>query len=221
MSDPVFGREPVTLDSTSVAHTVPALSPESLHTRLRVHAAGLNTPLTLTELAQLHGSSMQGTLLVVLAAPCALPIPGLGNVLGAALMGLALATWRGSDCTSLPARVAGLALPAHWARRVLGALARFHDMASRWTRPRLVHLAVLRGRSWASAKVGLMGGLIFLPIPFGNVLPALAVVLLGMGLVYRDGLVVVLAAAVGLLASVYSMALGVGAWKWLLAPLLA
>jgi hypothetical protein len=36
-----------------------------------------------------------------------------------------------------------------------------------------------------------MAFIIVLPIPFGNVLPALALVLIGLGLVFRDGVAVV------------------------------
>ena len=48
--------------------------------------------------------------------------------------------------------------------------------------------------------VALMALLIFLPIPFGNVLPALALSILGVGLMFRDGAVVLLALVVASLA---------------------
>jgi hypothetical protein len=65
-----------------------------------------------------------------------------------------------------------------------------------------------------------MGALIFLPIPLGNVLPALALVLLGLGLAFRDGLAVLLATALAGAAVVYTAALGMVAWAWGLAPLM-
>jgi hypothetical protein len=68
--------------------------------------------------------------------------------------------------------------------------------------------------------VALMGALIFLPIPLGNVLPAIAVVLLGLGLVFRDGIAVLAGAATGLAAIGYTMALAFGAWAWIGQPLL-
>jgi hypothetical protein len=72
-----------------------------------------------------------------------------------------------------------------------------------------------------SIKVGVMGVLIFLPIPFGNVLPALSLVLLGLGLAFRDGVAVVLSAGVSALAVAYTTALGVLAWVWGVEPLMA
>ena len=63
---------------------------DTLSHRLRAAAARLGgEPVKLTELAELYGSAAQGTLLVLLATPCLLPVPGVGNVMGAALIALA------------------------------------------------------------------------------------------------------------------------------------
>ena len=43
--------------------------------------------------------------------------------------------------------------------------------------------------------LGLMAFIVVMPIPFGNVLPALALMLIGLGLVFRDGVAVVLEVA--------------------------
>lgn len=54
-----------------------------LHERLRDAAAALDGErVALSTLADLHGPAAQGTLLVLLAAPCMLPMPGVGGVLG-------------------------------------------------------------------------------------------------------------------------------------------
>jgi hypothetical protein len=81
----------------------------ALHRRLAHHAAELDDqPITLGALAQAHGPALPGSLLVLVAAPCALPIPGIGNVLGVTMMVMALAMWRGEDWAVLPSRVARL-----------------------------------------------------------------------------------------------------------------
>ena len=193
---------------------------QHLHDRLREAADALTgEPVALSHLAAVHGPAARGTLLVLLSVPCVLPVPGVGNVLGIGLLLLALAMWRGQACHQLPARVAGWRLSAHWAQRVLGLLSGFYRLAARWSRERLPHL-VDGHQPWLAPKVGLMGALIFLPIPFGNVLPALALSLLGLGLVFRDGLAVLLALLAGGAAVAYTAGLGVLAWHWGLAPLL-
>lgn len=194
---------------------------QPLHHRLRDAAARLGTePVALSELAEAHGQAARGTLMVLLATPCLLPVPGIGNVMGVALLVLAGAMWRGEQVGPLPRRVAEMQLSAAWARRVLGQLANFYALAGRCSRQRWIPLALPGPRSWMSVKVGLMGALIFLPIPLGNVLPALALVLLGLGLAFRDGLAVLLATAVAGAAVVYTAALGMVAWAWGLAPLM-
>lgn len=192
----------------------------ALHRRLEHHAAKLDDqPITLGALAQAHGPTLPGSLLVLVSAPCALPIPGIGNVLGVTMMVMALAMWRGEDWAVLPSRVARLEISARAARRVLLLLAHVYRLAGRWSRERLCHLTVLQRRTWVAPKVALMGVVIFLPLPFGNVLPALAIVVLGVGIAFRDGLAVVTAAGLALASVAYAAAMAAGAWAWIVEPL--
>jgi len=65
-----------------------------------------------------------------------------------------------------------------------------------------------------AAVVGLMACIVLLPIPFGNVLPALALVLVGLGLVFRDGLAVALGLVGAGLALFATTGLMLMAWAW-------
>lgn len=193
--------------------------------RLRQAAAGLGAgPVTLAQLAALQGPAALGSLLLLLAAPCVLPVPGVGNVMGLALMMLALPMWRGERIGALPAGVAGFQMPARWARRALLLMAGLYALADRITRGgrrRPQGMAPQPGpRPWLAAHVALMGGLIFLPLPLGNVLPALSLALLGLALALHDRLLMTGALGVGLLAWAYTAALGLAVWAWGLAPVL-
>lgn len=194
----------------------------SLHERLQRHAAELRDgpAVTLGELAHVHGPTLPGSLLVLVSAPCALPIPGVGNVLGVTMVLMALTMWRGSDWTVLPARVSRLQLSATMARRVLLMLAAVYRLAARCSRQRLSGLTELRRRTWLAPKLALMGVVIFLPLPFGNVLPALAVTVLGVGVACRDGLAVLCAAVLAIASVAYAAAVAASAWAWLVAPLI-
>lgn len=184
------------------------------------HLAGDEGRITLARIAALHGSALQGSMLVLLAVPCLLPIPGIGNVMGTALMLLSLAMWRHQDSEHLLRRVGTFALSAAWGRRVLGLLARCHELFERWSRQRLVHLAAPSARFWTAPLVGLLGVIIFLPVPLGNVLPACSLLSLGCGLAVRDGLAMLLGAALGVGSTAYAAALALGAWAWIVRPLL-
>jgi hypothetical protein len=189
--------------------------------RLRDAAAALTGErVALAHMADAHGPAVQGTLLVLLAAPCVLPVAGVGTVLGIGIALTALQLWRGQACELLSGRVARLEMPLPWARRVLTLLAGFYGLAERHTRQRLTALTLTPPRSWLALIVATMALLIVLPIPFGNVLPAASLILLGLGLVFRDGLAVLLGVGMAVLALLFTLALVLLAWHWGLDALL-
>lgn len=116
--------------------------------RLRQAAADLpSEPVSLQSLAQAHGPATHGSLLLLMAAPCRLPVPGVGTVFGVGLAALAIAMWRGQAEEHLPGRVARLELPRHWAQRVLVLLAATYAAAGHLARARLTGLASAGRRS--------------------------------------------------------------------------
>ena len=183
--------------------------------RLREAAAALPAErVSMQTMAQAHGPEAHGTLLLLMAVPCLLPVPGVGTVLGLGMAALAVTMWQGQSAVSLPRRVARIELSRHWAQRVLGLLASTYAMAGRYARARLLHLASAGRRSWTAAAVGLMSIIVVLPIPFGNLLPALAMMLIGLGLVFRDGVAVVLGLVMAGLALLVTAGLVLMAWVW-------
>jgi hypothetical protein len=197
----------------SVAADGPVVD-EPLHERLRQMADELGSePVTLAALTAAHGAAVQGALLVLLAVPCSLPLPGTGTVLSLGLAAMAALLWRGPDAVCLPERVSRFALSPAAARRVLNALAWVYDWSARLLRHRWAWWTHAGHRHWMAVLVAVMAVLIFLPIPFGNVLPSAALVSLGLGLVFRDGLAVLLGAATGVGATAVFGWLGWLAWQ--------
>jgi hypothetical protein len=185
--------------------------------RLRRAAVSLGDErVSMQTLAQAHGPAAQGTWLLMMAVPCLLPVPGVGTVLGLGLLALAVTMWRGQTADALPGRVAGLEMSPVWARRVLKLLASAYALAGRWARERLCPIAQAERSAWLAATVGLMAVLLVLPIPFGNVLPALALMLLGLGLVFRDGLVVALGLGAAVAAVGVTAGMALLAWQWVM-----
>jgi len=183
--------------------------------RLRDAAAAIRDErVSMREMAHAHGPDAHGTLLLLLAMPCLLPVPGVGTVLGLGMTALAVAMWRGHGTPCLPQRVAELELPRHWAQRVLIGLASAYALAGRHARARLSHIATTGRRSATSLAVGLMAVIVVLPIPFGNVLPAVALVLIGLGLVFRDGVAVVFGLLMSGVAVMATAGLLLLAWIW-------
>lgn len=183
--------------------------------RLRDAAAAIQEErVSMRAMAQAHGPEAHGTLLLLLAMPCLLPVPGVGAVLGLGMAALAVAMWRGHCAPFLPQRVAELELPRHWAQRVLVGLASAYVLAGRHARARLSHLAVSGRRSATALAVGLMAAIIVMPIPFGNLLPAVALVFIWLGLVFRDGVAVILGLLMSGVALVATTGVLLMAWVW-------
>ena len=78
-------------------------------------------------------------------------------------------------------------------------------MRPRW--PALVHP---RLRLWWGLWIALMAGIIFLPLPFGNVLPSLSLIALSLGWMFRDGLALLVSGAIGAGAIAYLVTLWQG-----------
>ncbi len=186
---------------------------QELAGRLRDAAGELPPgPVSLGTLAEAHGGAWQASLLLLMSAPCLLPIPGVGTVLSLGLALLGLLLWRPPQ-TELPARIARLALPREGAARSLSLLARCYELTHRVSRPRLAALAGPAARWWLAPLTLAMAGLIFLPIPFGNLLPALTLMLAGLALAARDGLLMLGALGLGAGALASSAALVLLGWQ--------
>lgn len=167
--------------------------------------AGLR--LSLADLLHMHGEASGPVVLMLLAVLATLPVAGAGMVLSLGLFLMAWAWVQGREHTPLPDRLGRLTLNATWSRRCLHGLAWMYEQADRWMRPRCTQLCHARFRAPWGAWIGLMAALIFIPLPLGNVLPAISLVLLALGWMFRDGLALVAAVFAGVAAVAYAASL--------------
>ena len=187
--------------------------------RLREAGAALEGEhATLRDVLEAHGGGSASSqraacsLVLMLAVACALPIPGVGTLLGLALMSVAWAMWRHGE-VALPERAAALPLPRRRACQLLSTLAHVYEQASRVSRQRLTAMVDTRAERCVIAVIALMALLIVLPIPFGNVLPAIAVALFGLALALRDGALVLAGGVVAGAACMVPVGMAWGAWQ--------
>lgn len=198
---------------------------ESQASRLRSAAAALEgQTMSLQQLFRLHGRAGPGALLVVLSVPCMLPIPGAGMFLSMGMVMVAWMIWRYYPRLVMPRKVGRMQLSATMARRALHTLAWMYDQASRVMRVRMAWWLQPLHRIWLAPLVALLALVIFLPIPFGNVLPAAVLMLIGLGLVFEDGLAILIGVVLGvtLLAVLIALASGMTHWAselWMVWPL--
>jgi len=173
------------------------------HLRARAAQASDACRLTLAELLTLPDSQSLPSVLLLSAALTMLPVAGAGTVLSFLLWWVAWAWWRGHDRLNVPPRALALSLSPRWSRRCLHGLAWVFEQADRCLRPRWAWWTHQRTQPWWALWVSLMAALIFLPLPLGNVLPALSLMLVALGWMFRDGLALALAGATGVAALAY------------------
>ena len=77
--------------------------------------------------------------------------------------------------------------------RIVPRLVRIEGMIQ----PRLLPLTGALGQRLIGAAGLVLAAIVFLPVPFGNALPGIALVLMAVGLLSRDGLAVVLGGLIG------------------------
>ena len=188
----------------------------SMALHLRSAAATLEAErISLGHLLEVHGPAAHGSLLLLLAVLSLLPVPGAGTALGLGLVALSVAMCRGNCAATLPRRVCDLQMSRAWGQRVLCSLAVVYETAARVARPRLQALVPGPSHTVLWAAVAAMAVLLALPIPFGNFLPAVTLILLALGIVFSDGLVVVAGYAASVLTGALFAALAIGAAGWL------
>ncbi len=144
--------------------------------------------IAVADLLDALGDRALAALLFVFALPNVLPMPpGTSAILGAPLLFLAvqmafnMRAW-------LPAVIAQRSMARSDFLTMVERVSPWLERAEKLMKPRLTPLAVGGMESVVGAVCLLMSLAVFLPIPLGNMLPALAICLLAMGILERDGL---------------------------------
>lgn len=169
----------------------------------------------LGDVADALGDRAYGLLLLIFAFPNIFPhpIPGLSALLGIPLV--------------LVAAQLLIGLPKPWFPKMLGdrsmARADFVRMAEtiipwiermeRFLRPRILFLSDRPTERMLAALCLVLATALALPIPLGNILPALAVSLIALGLVERDGVAIIAGVVVGAVSMIVVAAVVVAAFK--------
>jgi hypothetical protein len=161
-------------------------------------------------------------LVLFLAAPFPIPnIPGLSVPFGfaIALIGWAFMLRRRPW---LPPFVMRTTLEYSTLQRIIPFIARFMERVERWTKPRMKWL-VTGPVNVSLLGLGTVSGGFFLalplPIPLTNGPPALSIIFLVIGMLCRDGVMVIIGYVLGILAWAYLglwIYFGSYLWEWFL-----
>lgn len=200
----------------------PQAHPLPLSERLRQIAdeAGPDR-ITLSNLAQQLHSRVWGGLLVILAAINVIPLPpGTNTVLAIPLVLISAQMAFGRASPWFPARIDRRGVTRAELQKLISKIGSFESRVERIFKPRLGQLtapAATRAIGLVCVLLSVVAGL---PILMIHNAPAVALLLFGFALIYRDGVLVILGAVTAVLALLFDAALviwGVAAVRYALA----
>lgn len=146
-----------------------------------------NERISIGDLLKALGDRAIGALLFIFAFPNVLPMPpGTSAVLGAPLVFLAaqlafnLKPW-------LPSIIAKRSMSRDDFQTLIGRIGPWLERAEKLLRPRASGLALPPMEYVVGLICLLLAVVVVLPIPLGNIMPALAISMLALGVLERDG----------------------------------
>lgn len=142
----------------------------------------------------MFGDRAFGALIFLFAAPNILPVPvpGISAITGLPLMVLTLQMMTGQRVPWLPNWIRERSFERHDFARMVARIEPWLLRLERYLRPRLIGLLRPRVEQATGALMLLLSVVLFLPIPLGNMLPGLALSLMALAILERDGLVFLL-----------------------------
>lgn len=171
-------------------------------TLLRLAHEGGSDRVSIGDLLAALGDRAVGALMFVFAVPNVMPVPpGVSAVLGAPLIFLGAQLMLGIK-PWLPRAIANRSLARSDLQALVRRIAPWLARAEKLLRPRWQWLTRPPVENLIGLLCLVLAVVLSLPIPLGNTLPALAISLLALGVLERDGLWV----GVGALAAAFALA---------------
>lgn len=199
-----------------------ATAPRTSHLLQDFAAGRSEAPVTVREIADVLGERSFGLVLVVLALPAWIPVlpPGVPSLFGLAIATVACQMLLGRAAPWLPGFVAQRGLPAERFARLVERAAPWLRRIEAVCRPRLGRLLASAGTRLVALWILVLALVICVPFPMTNSGPALSIAVIALGIIGRDGLVVLAGAVLGMLSLAVAVAFWGGAFvalQWLIA----
>jgi hypothetical protein len=173
--------------------------PRRLSELFALMAAEATGPITVAAIRDALGDRSFAALLVFFASFNLLPLPpGASIIFGAPLVIVSIQMVFGSRTAWLPKIIMEKSLDAERFRQIASKLIPRLEQLERWIRPRYWPFWRRQGDRVIGAIALVLAIAVVLPVPFGNWLPALATVLVGLALSERDGVLFAIGAVTGL-----------------------
>jgi hypothetical protein len=177
--------------------------------------------ITLSSLAEQLRSRVWGGLLFIFAAINVVPLPpGTNTIIAIPLVLLSAQMAFGRSAPWFPRRIDNRGVMKSELSAVIGKMGWFEKRIERILRPRLPRLTGPAATRVIGAACLILSVVAGLPILMIHNAPAVAIVLFALGLIYRDGVLIIVAGIAAVASLVFDAALiiwGVAALKYVLA----
>jgi len=170
----------------------------SLFERLAADGEG---PITIAEIRAALGDRSLATLLIFFAIFNLLPLPPPSSaILGLPLLIVAAQMVYGSTSVWLPKRILAISLTREQFRSGMGRVVPWLVWLEKYIRPRYWPFWPKQGERIVGGMALVLAVVVTMPIPLGNWLPAFSITLLGFSLSERDGVLLGVGAAFGVIS---------------------
>lgn len=149
------------------------------------------------------GQRSFGFILLIFALPNSLPIigiPGVSTITGLPMLFVAVQMALGHQRVYLPHWIADSSLPTASFQALIRKVCPWLRRIEKLMKPRIAILTQGSAERWLGAFCVLLAFLLALPIPLGNLLPALGILFIALGLIERDGVCVLVGMGIGIAA---------------------
>lgn len=149
------------------------------------------------------GQRSFGFILLIFALPNSLPmigIPGVSTVTGLPMLFVAVQMALGHQRVYLPRWIADRTMATADFQTLVRKVSPWLKRIEKLMKPRICVLTQGNAERWLGAFCVLLAFLLVLPIPLGNLLPALGILFVALGLIENDGVCVLAGLTIGIAA---------------------
>ena len=150
-----------------------------------------------------------GILLMFFALPMSIPIPyipGMTTFFALPLLFLSAQMIVGTEFPWLPKWLSSRSIKRSTLALIITKSSPPLKRVERLLKPRLLTMSSHRGAQIIGLFTIIFATSIALPLPFTNFIPALAIVIMALGLLSRDGIIILLGIAIGIAGTIFTIA---------------
>jgi hypothetical protein len=172
---------------------------------------------TIGDFCRLLGDRSIGLMLLIFALPNTLPIPvpGISTITSLPLLFFAAQLTLGHQTLWLPHWLRDRPISTQKMMLVVAKTLPYIERIEKVIRPRWHQCASKHAERWTGGVIVILAAMLALPIPLGNLLPGLAIALLALAIVTKDGLLMLIGWVAAVIAAGFVLML-ISGYAWLL-----